>query len=154
MYNCIVTAKPASYNSWRKKSRTSKATYTEKLRVAFEERYPELKTTPLTGDLYGIVYYFHRKEVHLEQTVDADNLSKPIWDSLGKFLYKDDRQIKLCFAGCIDLTKYNLNELEMEALPKEFIKTISNEPNTLYIECGNLELNLFKFKLTNHANYR
>ncbi len=154
MYNCIVTIRPASYNSWRKKSLTSKANYKAKLRTAFEERYPELKTKALTGDLYGVVYYFHKREKHPDQAVDADNLSKPVWDSLEGLLYEDDEQIKLCFAGCIDLTEYGLNRLKEVSLPEKFVDTIASEPETLYIECGYLDFDLFKFKLTNHANYR
>jgi hypothetical protein len=47
-------------------------------------------TAPLTKDLEAKVFYIH----NTADNKDADNISKPLWDSLNKIAYDDDKQIK------------------------------------------------------------
>ncbi len=150
MLNCIVLRKPLSVNSSTGRKR---ADYKIDIEAAFEQFHDII--TPFSGKLYGVVYYFYKK-VQKGQRVDADNLSKPIWDCLKPFLYNDDIQIKLRLAGSIDLRDDDFEELDISNLSTEIyealIEAIENEEHILYIECGDLQQSMFKFNLVAHAN--
>ncbi len=153
MYNCIVTIRPASYNSWRKKSLTSKANYKTKLVKAFEASQEIIN--PLNGNLYGVVYYFHRI-AQRTQYPDADNLSKPIWDCLKGTIYEDDQQVKFRIVSCFDLDREDIKLLNFKKLPIDFldelIEALENNDHILYIECGDLQYNMYQFNFSNYAN--
>jgi Endodeoxyribonuclease RusA len=105
----------------------------------------------LTDELYGVLYHFFRANLKM----DADNLSKPIWDCLTGFLYVDDSQVKLRIAGSFDLSKHNFNILDIETLPKpivdELVDAFKNHDRFVYIECGRLNYSMFKFNFENNA---
>jgi hypothetical protein len=105
----------------------------------------------LTDELYGVLYHFFRANLKM----DADNLSKPIWDCLTGFLYVDDSQVKLRIAGSFDLSKHNFNILDIETLPKpivdELVDAFKNHDHFVYIECGRLNYSMFKFNFENNA---
>jgi Holliday junction resolvase RusA-like endonuclease len=46
---------------------------------------------PLTGELKGVLINFYHGE---KPSVDLDNLSKPIFDSMERIVYRNDRQIR------------------------------------------------------------
>jgi len=100
---------------------------------------------PLTGDLYGVVYYFHNVPTRL----DADNMSKPVWDALQKAAYRDDGAIKLRSAGIFDLRSEPIEILDLSDMPDsvwaDFIKMIDKEKHILYVEVGSLDYRLFRF---------
>lgn len=150
MLNCIVFRKPLSVNNSKGKKR---ANYKIDIETAFKQLHDTI--TPFCGKLYGVVYYFY-SETQKGQRVDADNLSKPIWDCLKSFMYNDDIQIKLRIAGSIDLRDDDFEELDISSLSTEIslllIDAIDNEEHILYIECGELQQSMFKFNLIAHAN--
>jgi hypothetical protein len=50
------------------------------------------------------VYWFVRGYSHVHHP-DADNISKPIWDALGKGgAFRDDKQVRLRIAAVVDLS--------------------------------------------------
>jgi Endodeoxyribonuclease RusA len=143
MYRFVLKKKPKSYNGWNKASKMSKDNYKAAIEEAFE-KFNDL-AEPLTEDLYGVLYHFFKENLKM----DADNLSKPIWDCLTGFLYLDDSQVKLRIAGSFDLSKNNFSVLDIEALPKsisdELVEAFKNYDHIVYIECGVLNLSMFKF---------
>lgn len=140
----IVKQQPKSYNSWKINSKKGQ-NYLTSIRISFNNFNPIF--TKKTGDLYGIAYYFHTKN----SGTDADNISKPIWDCLTDFLFEDDRQIKLRIAGCFDLSNKDFEILDVSGVSgnvvSELVDAIANEDHILYIECGNLRDDMYKFKL-------
>lgn len=148
MLNCIVIRKPLSANNTKKR-----AEYKTIIETAFNQFHDTI--IPFSGKLYGVVYYFYNT-VQKGQRIDADNLSKPIWDCLKPFLYADDIQVKLRIAGSIDLRDGDFEELDISKLSfeisEQLLDAIDNEDHILYIECGELQQSLFKFNLIAHAN--
>ena len=147
MLNCLLIRikQPPSINSFNMRKRMD---YTSELRSAFQTFHSSSR--PLSGDLYGIIYYFHRK-VRKGNQVDADNISKPVWDSLKDVIYADDAQIKLRIAGTYDLTENYYENLNVKNLSQqiqdELNEAFENEAHILYIECGNLEDKMYQFNL-------
>ena len=97
-----------------------------------------------------IIHY--KKDLDL----DADNLSKPIWDGLVNFLYSDDSQIKLRIAGSFDISKTDFNILDMSGLSgnilTELFDAFDTEDHILYIECGDFHHSMIKFNILNNGN--
>ncbi|XWN38592.1 MAG: RusA family crossover junction endodeoxyribonuclease [Balneola sp.] len=143
-YSSIIRKQPKSYNSWKKNSPRGQQ-YLNDIRQSFSNLYQNL--TPKSGDLYGIAYYFHS----INTGTDADNISKPIWDSLTGFLYQDDKQVKLRIAGSIDLNQNDFNLLDITGVPGnvvvDLIDAINNEQHVVFIECGSLDMDMYKFNL-------
>jgi Holliday junction resolvase RusA-like endonuclease len=142
MHSFILRQKPNSYNS---NTGNKKVNYTTKIQNAFRQFYPT--HTTLTNELYGTLYYFYKRDIN----IDADNLSKPVWDGLTKFLYADDSQIKLRIAGCFDISKNDFNVLDTSGLSgdmlTELLDAFDTEEHILYIECGDFHHSLLKFNL-------
>lgn len=140
----IVRRQPKSYNSWQMSSTKGQA-YMTSIRASFNSFNPSF--VKRSEELYGIAYYFHTKN----SGTDADNISKPIWDCLTDFLFEDDRQIKLRLAGCFDLSKKDFDILDVSGVPgnviAELVDAIANEEHILYVECGTLRDNMYKFNL-------
>jgi len=82
MYAFISNMRPCSV-----RAKTTER-FKRAIKEAFKSYYPS--TERVSNDLYGVVYYFHKTHNQL----DADNLSKPIWDALEGVLYEDDSIIK------------------------------------------------------------
>lgn len=144
MKSFIVKRRPLSYNSCKGKR---KVQYKNDLETSVRNYHP---TVPiLSGNLYGIVYYFFNQNIRL----DTDNLSKPIWDCLTNFLFNDDDQIKFRTAGSFDLTSrdYDFNVIDLTGLSgkmvDELTDAILNENHVLYIECGKFKQSMFKFSI-------
>jgi len=101
----------------------------------------------MNEDLYGIVYYFRKKDTG----TDADNISKPIWDCLNGFLFNDDKQVKLRTSGIIDISQ-EFNIIDFSNLREEIVAEIAEAVDTkdhfVYIECGLLYKSMFKFKIS------
>ena len=95
--------------------------------------------------MYGKVYYFHWESTQL----DADNLSKPIWDALEGLAYEDDSIIKLRHAGIIDLRETDLQQFDLTSIPDDvadsFLDMVGSEKHILYIELGKFLNNLIIF---------
>ena len=126
------------------KNRRHLERYRENIRSAFREHYVDAEL--LSVSLYGIVYYFHRSPT----TLDADNISKPIWDALEAVAYSNDNMVKLRTAGFFDLGLETIDVLELSEIPDsvfdDFLKMIDNkEEHILYIEIGKMNYELFRF---------
>lgn len=95
-----------------------------------------------------MVYYFHRQDT----TLDADNLSKPVWDALRGAGFADDNAVKLRVAGIIDLDNPALAVVDLSNVPdpvaQELLRVIGEEEHVLYIEFGPLAGSLFRFGLS------
>jgi Holliday junction resolvase RusA-like endonuclease len=144
MQSFIVKRQPKSYNKARLTKESGKK-YSAEIRESHSNFNPE--HTQLKGELYGIVYYFFKKDTG----TDADNISKPIWDCLTNYLFEDDKQIKIRVAGCFDLTKKDMSILDITRLPADIIiallEAIDTEEYIIYIECGTLSNEHFKFNI-------
>lgn len=127
--------------------RSINAKYTDR----YQERIWEAFSTycaveqPLDTPLYGIVYYFHNQPNQL----DADNLSKPIWDALEGIAYQDDLIIQLRHAGVINLRKTDLTVFDLSRVPdlvaNDMIAFAGTRDHIVYVEFGSLESEMFTF---------
>ncbi len=132
-----------TFNSWTKASQTKKLHYVSLIKAAFTKMNPGYSV--LTGELYGKAYYFYNKN----EGIDADNLSKPIWDCLEKFLFNNDFQVKIRTTWSFDLTRNDFNILNFSGLRgemvAELVEAFENEEHVVYVECGQLNHSMFKF---------
>lgn len=98
--------------------------------------------------LYGAVYYFHSQPSGL----DADNLSKPVWDALQGVAYPDDSRIRLRHAGIVDLRAFSIDEFDLSRLPdavaERLFTVIGSELHVLSVEIGILATHMFEFGRT------
>ena len=151
MYSFVIKAKPKSYNSWGSASVAKKNTYKHLLEESFKDAYPA--HILLEVDLYGLVYHFFRTDVG----IDADNLSKPIWDCLRGILFDDDKRIKLRIAGSFSVadgdyfTIFNSSGLSGEIIAS-LIESIDSEEHVLYVECGKFTADMIQLNLELDAN--
>lgn len=142
MHNFILKSRPLSYNSCRG---TKKKYYKKAIETSFVSYNPTHSL--LTGELYATIYYFYNKDLHL----DTDNLSKPVWDCLGGFLFNDDQQIKIRTAGSFDLTKGDYSVIDFSDLQGnlvvDLLEAFENEEHTVYVECGKFIPSMYKFNM-------
>ena len=100
----------------------------------------------MNESLYGFVYYFHKIKTQL----DADNLSKPVWDALGTVVYTDDKLVKFRSSAVFDLRATGIEVLDLSDIPDylldDFLEMIENEDHILYVEVGKFDYELFQFK--------
>jgi hypothetical protein len=133
----VWTGRPLSYGS------RGRAKYQERLRSAYIEKFG--KDYPKGQTLYGVVYYL-KKTLN---TLDADNLSKPVWDALSGAAYGDDSEIRLRHAGIVDMRNFNIDEFDLTHVPDDvsdhLIDAVGREPHVIYIELGPLAIDMFRF---------
>jgi hypothetical protein len=118
-------------------------TFQRRLRESYQAYCPNDKL--LTEPLYGVVYYFHNRHNQL----DADNLSKPIWDALEGLAFEDDLLIQIRHSGVVDLRSTDMTTFDLSDMPdnvaEQFIQMIGIEDYILYVEFGNLHYRMFTF---------
>lgn len=137
MYVFLSDLRPRSVNAKYSEK------YKQRVQLAFKMQYAD--AGQLSGDLYGIVYYFHSVPTQL----DADNISKPIWDALSDVAYTDDKKVKLRSAGIFDLQSEPIEILDLSGMPDSvfgrFLEMINSKEHILYVEVGELAYSLFRF---------
>ncbi|MCL2144761.1 MAG: RusA family crossover junction endodeoxyribonuclease [Endomicrobia bacterium] len=149
MRNFVFKRQPKGYQGSKKfKSNAARDSYINGLEKAFKQSNPAAAL--ITGDLYGVVYYFQKKHTG----TDADNISKLIWDCLKGIVFKDDQQIKLRTAGIVDISKGDLNVIDFTnvrgEIIAELIEAFDTADHFTYIECGLLNKSMYKFNLEEH----
>jgi hypothetical protein len=126
MISFLCAFRPRSVNA----KRTAK--FKEKIVSSFKDYYPN-DHVYYKEALYGISYYFHKRKTDL----DADNLSKPIWDALSSVVYEDDRIIKLRYSGIYDISDL-ITKFDFTKMPKnvysDFLEYIEKYEHIVYIE--------------------
>lgn len=150
MYSFVFKRQPKSYNKRRFKSESAKNNYLTELKESINQFNPIV--TPFADDLYGLIYYFHRRDTG----TDADNISKPLWDILKGILFNDDQQVKLRIAGSIDISSgdfsiINFSKLRGEIIA-ELIEAFETKDHIVYVECGLLKKPMYKFNLEDYGN--
>jgi hypothetical protein len=135
MVGFLCTFRPRSVNAKRAEK------YKKEIVDSFKHYYPN-NTIYYEEDIYGISYYFHKRKTSL----DADNLSKPIWDALSSVVYKDDKIIKLRYSGIYDLNS-QITRFDFTKMPKnvyiDFLEYIEKYEHIVYIELGKLRNELY-----------
>jgi hypothetical protein len=133
----LSNQRPKSVNAKRTSS------FQERIRRSYREYCPGEEL--FKEALYGIVYYFHKRNNQL----DADNLSKPIWDALEGIAFENDLQIRLRHAGVIDLRSTDMTTFDLSKMPDtvadSFIQMVGTEAHVLYVELGTLHHSMFGF---------
>ncbi|WP_020603382.1 RusA family crossover junction endodeoxyribonuclease [Spirosoma spitsbergense] len=146
MYSFIISTRPKSYNS--KKS----LAYENQLRVTYSANYPI--HVPVETDLYGLVHHFFRRDIG----IDADNLSKPVWDALRGLLFADDKQVKLRIAGSFNLSTNDFTTIDFSGLSGSMITSLldalqeETDEHILYVECGKFTTDMIKLNLERNGN--
>jgi len=117
--------------------------YETEIKTAFRKYWP---LTPVQqGQFYGIVYYFHKKP----NQIDADNLSKPVFDALKNELYVDDKHLRIVRSGVFDLKSANFDLIDITKMPDnvipEFLAALDSSDHILYVEIGDLSYGMFEF---------
>lgn len=149
MHSFIFTRQPKSHNSGFK-SKLSRQLYLEELMISLSQF--DTITAPFEDNLYGLVYHFYKKD----EGIDADNISKPLWDILTGIMFIDDRQIKLRIAGSIDISSgdfsiFDFSNLRGEIIA-ELIEAFETKSHIVYVECGKLENFMYNFSLEQYGN--
>lgn len=140
MYAFLSNSIPLSVHATVRKPRY----YTE-LRKALQ--LYNKKAGLLSGNLYGFVYYFHKRKTQL----DADNLSEPVWDALNQAAYLDDKQIIFRSSGIFDLGSEGIEIFDFTDVPNkvlvDFLEMIDDDTkdHILYIEVGKFDYDLYRF---------
>jgi hypothetical protein len=144
VHNFIVISQPKSYNAKKSDS------YRNRIQAAFRRAHPAHKL--LYHDLYGLIYHFYKSDIR----IDADNISKPIWDSLTGILFADDKQVKMRIAGSVDLSSNDLTTLDLSGLSgytiTELLEATEFEDHVLYIECGSFSMDMVRLNLERNGN--
>jgi len=147
MHNFILKRRPVSYNSCRG---AKKIRYKEALERSFGV-YNQQHSL-LENDLYAVLYYFYKENLDL----DTDNLSKPVWDCLGGFLFNDDQQIKMRIAGSFNLLGGDYNIIDFTGLDgtiiTDLIEAFETENHVVYVECGKFDASMYKFNIEQNGN--
>lgn len=134
---------PLSYNS---KNKTARAAYQKRILSAFQRRYNgAVPRYPANQELYAKVYFFTSDGVN----VDADNISKPIWDAVNGLVYVDDRKIVMRTSAVIDVRIHPFNTIDTSGISGDVAADLIQnlmEKNVrcLYIECGKFEEPMIK----------
>lgn len=133
----LYPGRPLSVNAQKRKP------YNEGLANAFKKYHPQAQ--PFDDDLYGFVYYFHKQSTGL----DADNLSKPVWDALKAIAFTDDKLLRFRAVGSYNLQSEPIGVLDLSTMPDylldDFLEMIERESHILYIEVGHFDHRLFQF---------
>lgn len=137
-YSITLFQKPFSYNSF---SIAKKMQYALEFRKELNKKYRAVNM--YSCDLYGIVYYI-RPQVN---NTDADNISKPIWDSMCNILYYDDKLIRHRRASIIEASQFsdiNIERIGSKDLRK-IIRAIEIKKDVIYVEIGKYTSNFIEF---------
>ena len=123
---------PFSYNSTDKKK---KRLYVKRIQDAFSRVYNGRIPKYRRGvELYGQVYFFTSEGTDL----DADNISKPVWDALKGEVYDDDKQI-VSRASTVVYTKRH-DSISIDGttdMAADLLQVLTRKNvKCLYIECG------------------
>lgn len=150
MYCFIVKRQPPTFNSWKGASKEKKRIYKACIENSVN-KYNEVSSLS-SGDMYGLVFHFYNKNLK----IDADNISKPLWDCLKGVLYEDDFQIKVRLAGSFDLSSNDFNILDFSGLNgdliDEMLDALEHEEHVLYVECGSLKPSMYRFNFMGNGN--
>ncbi|MEM6845520.1 MAG: hypothetical protein AAF944_01800 [Bacteroidota bacterium] len=144
MYSIVVEGKPPSQQTKGKR----KDSFQSKVRERFRHYNPDI--TIIDEDLYGIVIYFQQTRKDSNDP-DADNISKPIWDSLIGECYNDDKVVRLRYAGVLTISpntafEITLNDLD-DNISDDFDELLSTGKSFVYIHIGILKSEHYKMKL-------
>lgn len=138
MHTFLCTHKPRSVNAAKKES------YYQSLQKSLckYNGIIEVQKKPL----YGFVCYFYRGRTDL----DADNLSKPIWDALTGIAYPDDDVIRFRSSGVFNIQDEDITVLDLSEMPdqilEDFMEMIdTEEQHILYVEFGDFDFELLRF---------
>lgn len=134
---------PRSYNS------NSREAYKARLQGTCSRFYRgKIPKYASEDELYGLAYYFYKGNC----TIDADNISKPIWDAFQGIVYEDDRQITFRIASIINVDNHDISFFDFSELPGGLAADITstlveNNVKLIYIECGKVGEKLWNFNL-------
>ena len=123
---------PVSYNSSDSKKRERyKGTIVEAFSRNYNGKVPKFRKGI---ELYGQVYFFTSDGTDL----NADNISKPVWDALIGTIYEDDKQIVQRTSTVIYTKKHNLIQINGDSdTSAELLQILTgNNVKCIYVECG------------------
>jgi Holliday junction resolvase RusA-like endonuclease len=139
MYAFVVPARP----------RSVQARHTDRYKAAVRDAFLKYVPQPerLDAPLYGVVYYFH----NVKTDTDADNVSKPVWDSLEGTAFDDDRTIRWRLAGVFDLSEAGVDVLDVTRVPAavlaDLYEMIDTRDHFVYVEFGRLNVSMYRLGL-------
>lgn len=123
---------PVSYNSADSKKREKyKGTIIEAFSRNYRGKVPKFRRGV---ELYGQVYFFTSDGTDL----DADNISKPVWDALIGTVYDDDKQIVQRTSTVVFTKKHDLIQINGDSdTSAELLQILTgNNVKCIYVECG------------------
>lgn len=133
---------PVSYNSSDSKKRERyKGTIVEAFSRNYNGKVPKFRKGI---ELYGQVYFFTSDGTDL----DADNISKPVWDALIGTIYEDDKQIVQRTSTVIYTKKHNLIQINGNSnTSAELLQILTgNNVKCIYVECGYFKETMIKIE--------
>ncbi len=140
---------PVSYNAADAKN---KRKYKDTIVAAFEKNYngkiPKFKKGT---ELYGQVCFFTSDGTNL----DADNISKPVWDALVGIIYDDDKQIVSRTSTVVYTKKHNLISIDGSSdTAAELLQVLTGKyVQCIYVECGHFNDNMIEIEKEERYEY-
>lgn len=102
-----------------------------------------------SDSLYGVIYYFATSTVDAD--IDADNISKPVWDALQGIIYDNDFDVRLRTAGVVVMKTDEVQTLDFTRVPESAMNSLlvnlGSAQHLLYIEVGHWTHSLVGFGL-------
>lgn len=138
----LCKTSPVSINTSDSKK---KQEYKDLIVAAFSKRYngkiPKFKKGE---ELYGQVFFFTSDGTDL----DADNISKPIWDALIGVVYDDDKQIVSRTSTVVYTRIHQFIPIEgYSEIAADLLQMLtSNIVKCMYIECGHFKETMIKIE--------
>lgn len=123
---------PFSYNSADAKKRQR---YKNSIIEAFSRNYNGKVPKFRKGiELYGQVYFFTSDGTDL----DADNISKPVWDALIGTVYDDDKQIVYRTSSVVYTKKHDAIPISGDSdTSADLLQILTGKSvKCIYVECG------------------
>ena len=146
MVSAIVQLKkstPFSYNSTDAKKKDK---YVQLIRDTFDKEYNgKVPKFGKGSELYGQVCFFTSEGTDL----DADNISKPVWDALEGVVFENDKQIVMRKSTVIYKTRHDLIALDGNSdRAADLLQAIqSKKVKFIYIECGHFNESMVEIDL-------
>lgn len=146
MISAIVQLKRSTPFSYNSNDAKKKDRYVQLIRDTFDKEYNgKVPKYQKGNELYGQVCFFTSEGTDL----DADNISKPVWDALEGLVYDNDKQIVMRKSTVIYKAKHDLIALDgnsdraadlLQVIQRKMVKCI-------YIECGHFNESMVEIDL-------
>lgn len=152
MYQLLLKEEPISLNNAKN---GKKGNYKAYLRNLLDKKY-DLTGKKAVYDkshkCYILLAYIYKGQ----KCRDIDNILKYTQDAFSQKIFRDDKQVHLCFSEAISCDSGDINLIDLNHLDEDIAADIyefmnseydRNHVSVTYIECGEMNSNFYKIAL-------